>query len=260
MGKRKLSVLLYGEPKVGKTTTAMTAPGKKLLIDFENSCYNIDGFEDAYEWDPKLPPPEDDGTWSFCYVPMTYQTLGDLQLIIDWLKGNNHPFQSVILDSVSESQKAIKRNRSKGGSDMDWKVWGEIGTILGNFARDLRDIPTMRGSLVDYVIITAMEDIVYKEELEYNNSTGKSKKIKVPVGKKPLLSGSAGKELPYLFDIIAYMYVSQVVNPETGEQMEGRAFITEKGHNVEAGSRRKKSTGVFAELTIPSLIDLHYSK
>lgn len=221
MSERALSVLVHGESKSGKSTLANTAPAPRLMMDVEAAARFLPGKKIYWDpMDPKTPkPPKYDGTWETCVVVTdTYEIA---LKTYEWLKSGKHNFKSVILDSVSELQAKIQESVNERKA-LKIQHWGELGTKLAFFCRDLRDLTARPDSPIDAVVVTAMS----KETQEGHV--------------RPFLSGQTATMLPYWFDVTSYLYVDHVeVEDEDGnvEEARERFLLVEPMNNIVAGNR-----------------------
>ena len=245
--KKPFSILIYGPAKTGKSTFANTAPGPKLIIDFESSAHWLVGRK--IQWDPTNEPvPEYDGTWDIVFVSI--QDYHDLDIIMDVLLSGAHPFRSVVVDSLSEGQNLIKDDRL-GTTKMDLQKWGELAEMTGRFARDLRNLISRRGNPVENVIIIATETKIKDKE-------GNVTQI------RPALKGKTQHELPYLYDVIGYYYISDdlVVDPEDNTKNhyeKSRYLFTDSSTIFTTGSRSPLLVGTYKNPTVTSMINTAYA-
>ena len=250
MSKKPLSVLIYGPAKVGKSTFANTAPGPRLVVDFESSAHWLRG--NKIQWDPTSEPvPTADGTWDMAYVPV--QDYHDVEIITNVLLSGQHPFRSVIVDSLSEGQKLIK-DENIGRVDMDLQKWGRLADLTGNFARDLRNMTSRRNNPIEYVVIIATEKIL------------KEPKTQEVLKIKPALQGSTQAELPYLYDVTGYYYLSNdlEISPDgdntKNKYVKNRYLFTESNDKYATGSRVPVLQTTFKNPTINGMIDIAYQE
>lgn len=211
---RALSILVHAESKVGKTTWGLTGPYPRLLLDVEAASRFVPNAK--IYWDPMTEaPPEADGTWDTCVVRVS-----DYDVVLkayEWLKSGKHPFNTVILDSISELQSKVQESVA-GRKKMQTQDWGELLAKLAYFCRDMRDLTTNKVKPLEAVVIIAM-----------------SRTVDGVV--KPYLQGQIASLVPYWYDLTAYLYVEQVQDPATGEWRTIRRLLTDKNPNFEAGNR-----------------------
>lgn len=226
-----LSLLVHAASKVGKTTLAGTCPKPLLLLDAEGGSKFLPYPKTT--WDPVTgPPPECDGSWEVCVVHIRqYETLSQ---VYQWLALGQHCFASLCLDSISESQRRLKENLV-GTEAMKMQDWGVLLTRMEFVIRSFRDLtlhPTNPVSVAMFI----------SETRELNGRW------------KPYMQGQIAITLPYLMDLIGYLYVDQVPSPqdptvvvparrlwlgphpqfESGERVQGRLGTTFVEHpNVE---------------------------
>lgn len=181
---RGISFLVHGPAKSGKTTMADTAPAPRLFMDVEMAS----DFTPSRKthWNPgKDKPPVADGTWD---TAVTYiRESGDIKRTYDWLNSGQHPFRSVIFDSISEGQ-VRAADEIAGGDDMDQKKWGRLLREFGAVARNFRDLTTHPVRPLEAVVIIAMT--------RQRNGTGDW---------TPFAQGQLQHFLPYLYDVTAYL-------------------------------------------------------
>jgi hypothetical protein len=199
-----ISAILHGDSKAGKSTLAYTLPGPKLLLDAESAARWLPGVK--IYWDPiaEAPPIPGQGRikasdptvyavdWTCCVVQVTSWAV--FLRAYEWLNVSEHPFKSVIIDSITEIQVTIKKQVT--GGDVEQKLaydgWNTMLVRMEELCRNFRDL-TEHPTHPLNVAITAMTE--FKD------------------GKwRPFIQGSAAKKLPYFFDLIGYVYREKVVD------------------------------------------------
>ncbi len=146
--RHNASWLVYGETKVGKSSLAATAPGTKLLLDAEGSGNAFEGranpngegnYRVTYWDDLSEKPPADDGTWDICVVDvLRWETV---EHVMRWVSRPDHPFQSIIMDSVTETQSRCKKAVTGGGDEaLQYEHWGKLLTRMSDKVKGFRDI------------------------------------------------------------------------------------------------------------------------
>lgn len=183
MTTRRLTLLLHGFSGSGKSTLAASAPGPVLILDAESGS---DWFDDVCYWNPATEsPPEEDGKWKYCVVNVL-----DYESVVrayEWLASGDHPFKSVVLDSVSEIQQRCVDSIA-GASQMRTADWGELlRTVAGQLRkfRDLKAHPTNPLWAVVFVCMTQ----------------------KIDGRQEPLVQGKLKEFLPYYVDACGWLYV-----------------------------------------------------
>ena len=237
---QSLTMVIYGQSKTGKSTLSVTAPAPRLLLDVEGGARFLPIKPVA--WDPTTQaPPEDTGTWDTCVVTMTQ--FGTLQKVYEWLQSGNHPFKSVIIDSVTEAQVKIVDSVA-GRSQVKMQDWGEILRSTTGLLRDLRDLTMHPTNPLTSVILIAMES---------EDQNGK---------KRPWLQGKSGVTLPYLFDITGHLRVDEYPNPDpTQPNIRVRRLVIGPNEDAVAGERVGGRLGEIVEegdLNITKMIERIY--
>ena len=235
--QRSLTMMVYGESKVGKSTFAVTAPYPRLMLDVEGG-HRFLPIVVKY-WDPlREEPPVADGTWDTCVV-----TVRDYDTVIktyQWLQLGKHQFKSLIIDSISELQ--VKCMDSIAGNEqMKMQQWGELLRHMGALLRDLRDLTMHATNPLEAVVLTAMS----------RSSEGRS---------KPYLQGQLAIQAPYFYDILGALTVETVPNPDPLQPpYKVRRMYVERTHEFEAGERVQGRLGSVVEqenLGIERMLDL----
>lgn len=238
---RSLTMLVYGESKVGKSTFAITAPYPRLMLDVEGG-HRFLPINIKY-WDPKVEaPPLADGTWDTCVV-----VVRDYDTVIEaykYLNSGRHHFKSVILDSISELQDKCISDVA-GTEQMKMQQWGEVLRILGTFLRQLRDLTMHPTNPIQAVVITAMAKI--------DDTTKRY---------KPYLQGQLQIQVPYLYDILGAIAIESAPNQDVMKApIKSRRMYVERTDKYEAGERVQGRLGAIIEqqnLSIETMINMIY--
>lgn len=210
---RGISLLVHGPAKCGKTTLADTAPAPRLFLDVESGGSDFTRSKKTY-WDPRSgKPPVDDGTWETAVVYVRQP--GDIEKAYEWLNAGQHPFRSVIIDSITEGQVRVI-DKVSGGGEMDLKKWGKVLQEVGRLARDFRDLVTHPVKPLEAFVMVAAT----------HRPEGASKST-------PLVQGKLRLFLPYLYDLMAYLS-APVRNPDGTIT---RRLLTGPHPEYEAGGR-----------------------
>lgn len=182
MATRRLTILIHGESGSGKSTLAVTAPGPVLILDAESGS---DYLDDVVYWNPSAEaPPVADGSWRNCVVNvLDYETV---VRAYEFLASGEHPFKSVVLDSVSEIQQRCI-DAIAGADQMKQQQWGELLRTVSGLIRKFRDLkshPTNPLWAVVFVCMTTKDD-----------------------GQQvPLVQGSLKSFLPYYSDACGWLW------------------------------------------------------
>lgn len=214
---RSISILIHADSKAGKSTFGNSSPAPRLILDAEASSRFLPGKK--IRWDPERDaPPEADGTWETCVVVVrTYSTM---VRVMQWLESGQHPFESVVLDSISEIQKRLKDQLTGGSGEMDQRKWGEILTHMEALIRQLRDLTEHPTKPLTAVIIIAMTEM----------REGKW---------RPYVQGQLRTTLPYFVDICGFLFVQEVPpsDPSQPAPPPIRRLLTQPHALYEAGER-----------------------
>lgn len=180
---RSWSLLVHGGAKVGKTRFGDTAPAPRLVLDAEGGWRFVDSVKTR--WDPQLDaPPAYDGTWDTCIV--TVRDYATVQRVYEWLASGQHPFNSVIMDSISEIQQRCV-DALVGADQMKTQDWGELLRKMSALVRQFRDLtfhPTKPLEAVIIIAMTRQVNDVYKAYVQ----------------------GQLATTLPFYVDTIGYLY------------------------------------------------------
>ena len=237
---RSLSLLVYGASKCGKSSLSVTSPQPRLYLDVEFG-HKFLPINVKY-WDPRVDaPPEYDGTWDTCVVPVR-----DYDVMLQtyaWLQSGRHPFKSVVIDSISELQvKCI--DKITGTEQMKMQHWGDLLRHMSGLLRDLRDLTMHPTNPLEAVVLTSMAR---------EGGDGKY---------HPYLQGQVATIAPYLFDVIGFMRVEEFPHPDpTQPAYKVRRMYVESTSFAEAGERVQGRLGSIveqAELNIETMLGKIY--
>lgn len=241
MAEESLSILAYGPAGGGKTTLGLTGPKPLLLLDAETASRFIPKSRKV-TWDPmKDKPPVYDGTWEICVVKIKGWNVA--QKTLEYIRSDNHPFRTVMIDSISEIQIKAKE-QIKGNKAFQLQDWGVLSQNMGAFLRELRDISASDTSKIQmtYLISTA------KDYVQGENQ---------PRVWKPFLEGATAQIVPYLFDMTAYIYLDEVLvnpqNPGQGSKIQ-QVFFTGTHPTIEAKSRPPGVPAQLMDVTLEGLL------
>lgn len=230
MTDNSLSVLVHGLAGAGKTNLGMTGPKPLLLLDVEMASRFVKGRK--IKWNPLTEaPPVADGTWDICVVIVDVMEKADKAYEV--LKSRNHPFKTVVVDSISELQ-AKTIESIKGRGQLQTQDWGKLLQKLAFFCRDLRDLTGDEANIIEAVIITAMSK-------DHDGII------------KPYLQGQIASQVPYWMDITGYLYVQQLPDAN-GELHDVRHLLIGNHPNYEAKSRVPGLPTVIANPNISQML------
>jgi hypothetical protein len=236
--QRSLTLMVYGESKVGKSTFAVTAPYPRLMLDVEGG-HRFLPISVKY-WDPmREEPPVADGTWDTCVVPVReYDTVIKTY---QWLQTGRHQFKSLIIDSVSELQVKCLENIA-GTNQMSQQQWGELLRHMGALLRDVRDLTMHPTQPLEAVVLTAMAR---------PGQDGRA---------RPYLQGQLAIQAPYFYDILGALTVEEFPNPDPMQPpIKARRMYVERTNQYEAGERVQGRLGKIVEqqhLGVEAMLDI----
>lgn len=237
---RTLSIIIHGPSKAGKSTLAATAPAPRLLLDAEHG-HKFLPIKIKY-WDPLTEsPPVEDGTWDTAVVVVRdYDTV---LRVYRWLQSGEHPFNSMIMDSISEIQvKCLEK--LAGREQVKMQQWGELLRHMTGLMRDIRDLTMHPTKPLSAVVITAM-------------TTHKDGKW------RPYLQGQSATSAPYYFDVCGYLTPEEYPHPDPsqGTYTVRRLYIGPNNDYV-SGERVGGRLGTVveeADLDVQKMIDKVYA-
>lgn len=236
MTGRALSILVHADTKVGKSTFANTTPPPRLLLDAEAAYRFLPGAK--VFWNPMTEaPPEYDGTWETCVVIVRNYSV--MERAYEWLNSGQHPFVSVVVDSISEVQTKCKDDLTADGR-MSQQLWGDLLTAMERLVRGLRDLTEHPVRPLQAVVITAMTQ---QRDGKY----------------RPYVQGQLQVKLPYFLDVIGYMYAESVQNPNdpTAAPEKVRRLLVVPHVQFEAGERVQGRLGdIVTNPTVPLMLDM----
>lgn len=184
---RRISLLIHGWWGAGKSWLAATAPGPRLVLDTEGGFYDTPG--DHIVWDPTKPIPEVTKDSTVIVDTKDWHTVEDVRAV---LRSGDHPFESVILDSLHELQTLLKRAVATPGQQynpnatFEMQAWGRMLNNMGEFLRELRDLTRPSSPRkVNVVLVSGTNDEM------------------IPA--KPLLEGGIRKVITGFYDVVGYL-------------------------------------------------------
>jgi len=193
---RTLSALIHGEPGVGKSWLANTAPAYRLVLDAEGGSRFTPGVK-TY-WNALTEPPPVPGIgrssplgelgpldWHTCIVHV--RDYATMESACDWLFSGQHPFRSVVVDSITELQKRLV-DQVSGISQPTQQDWGEVLRRMEDKVRKIRDLLFHAQRPLECVIIIALTH--YRD--------GKF---------RPFVKGQLELSMPGFVDIVGYLYL-----------------------------------------------------
>jgi hypothetical protein len=209
---RALSVLIHASAKQGKSRLSITAPAPRVYCDVESAArfLEADGLIKPIKWDPKDPPPVYDGTWDTAVV--STRDFDTVEKVYRVLNSGQHPFNSLIIDSISELQFRVVDNMT-GRAQPTMQQWGGVYRDVGGFVRDIRDLTMHPIKPLEAVVVVAMTRLIDGKYV-------------------PWCQGQLQTVLPFLLDATTYLYVD---SDEDGQPI--RMLLTQPTPQFEAGNR-----------------------
>lgn len=194
--RETLAILVHGEPGVGKSWLGQTTPAPRLVLDAEGGSRSPKRIDPetgravkikTVVWDPHQGPPPEEGDWETCRVIVRDFTT--VERVFEYLNIGQHPFRSVILDSLTELQKRCKDNIRSGDEVMNERMWGILLDRMESKIREFRDLVFHPTKPIEALVLLAL-------------SFEKNAKF------KPAVQGALGTSLPGYLDTIGYYGVS----------------------------------------------------
>lgn len=205
-----LAAVIHGESGAGKSYFGGTTPTPRLVLDAEGGSRFIKNNKRRVKWNPlQDPPPADDGTWDACIVPvLDFQTL---YAAYEWLQSGQHPFRSVVVDSLTEAQKRLVDDVA-GTDQPTLQQWGTIGRHFEDLIRRFRDLTFNDVKPIEAVVLICLSHLRDGET-------------------RPFLKGQIELTLPAFVDVVGYLY------PDSSEGIVKRRMLIEPANNIIAKDR-----------------------
>jgi len=179
-----LTLVVHGESGVGKSYFADTSPGPRLVFDVEGGVRFTPSKKIA--WDPRDQLPElPEGVDT---VVVTVTDLDTIQRGFQWLTMGNHPFKSVVVDSLTEVQKRAI-DAISGGDQMKLQDYGALLRKIESLVRAFRDLTLHQTNPVQCVVFVC----------------GSAEKGQDHAVVRPALVGRMAESLGYYVDVMGYM-------------------------------------------------------
>lgn len=225
MESQYLSILVYGDSKVGKTWFASTGPKPLLVIDAEAGGMRfVPGAK--IEWEDFNDAPPEPGEWDICIATVTNSK--DIEAIRGWLATGRTCFKSVVVDSLTEMQSRIKREISPSG-ELRINDWGKLLVRMEDLIVDIRDIAARYEILQCFVLVAGAD--------KRNDKAW------------PFLQGKIAQVAPYKVDAVGYLQV--VVDEEDNERR-----VLQLGHTSQAMAGNRLGGAFGRYLYDPKLTDM----
>lgn len=187
-----LTALIHGASGAGKSWLAATAPKPLLVLDAEGRARYAPSGPKVY-WNPAAEAPPALGTlveyngqmvpWQTCIVQVVdYRTV---DAAYQWLRSGQHPFMSVVMDSLMEVQRRCIDSLVPGTQALERDHYGTLLREIEKKVREYRDLVLIPQNGIKVVLfITGSNTETYK----------------------PLLTGAIREQLPYYIDVVGYLF------------------------------------------------------
>lgn len=226
-----VSMLIHGPSKSGKSYFGDTAPGPRLILDAEGGASTRFTPSNKVIWNPQNDaPPKADGTWDTAVVYV--RSFTDVQRVYDWLNSGKHDFESVVIDSLSETQQRCI-DALVGTDQMKTQDWGDLLRKMSALVRSYRDLiihPTKPLKAVVFIAMTR----------DYENV------------RRPYVQGQLSNTLPYYVDVVGYLWTDN--DSDSGEPR--RRLLCAPHASFEAGDRTGKLGTVIDNPTVDGMLDI----
>lgn len=180
-----LAAVVHGESGSGKSYFGGTTPPPRLILECEGGSRFIRANRRKRFWDPLTEPvPEWNDDWDACFVKASeWKTLDAAYQI---LASGQHPFRSLVVDSLSEAQKRLIDDVA-GVDQPTLQEWGTVGRHLEDFVRKLRDLTFIPIKPLEAVVLLCLS---HQRDGEL----------------RPFLKGQIELNLPAFVDVVGYLY------------------------------------------------------
>jgi hypothetical protein len=231
-----VNLLIYADSGTGKTVLAGSSDAVPemspvLFVDGEGGTFSLRAF------------------YPNCKV-VRVKSWREMQELYNALRRGDHPYKTIVLDSLTEFQKfsmnEIMREVVEKDPDRDPEVpsvreWGKSGEQIRRLVRGFRDLPMN-------VIFTAL---VLDDK---NQKTGKTVY-------RPSLPGKLAKEIPGYVDLCLYMYKKDIPNPnEEGKTLNARLLLSSATEEYVCKDRSNNLPPVLVEPTMRDIYDAVHGK
>jgi hypothetical protein len=225
---------IHGASGVGKSRLGGTTPAPRLIVDPEGGSRFLPGVKIL--WDPMTQPcPVWDGTWETCIVNSTNWDIAYKVLTI--LQTGQHPFVSLVLDSISELQRLLLDDVA-GINQPTIAQRGQVLRSAEDFVRKLRDLSRNPIRPIQCILLLALT--------EKRDGTWKA-----------AVSGKLQTSLPAFVDVVGYYFIENHVDPATNEPFVMRKLLITAHPEFEAKDRTDALTQHYgAVIQSPNLTEM----
>jgi hypothetical protein len=223
---RTMNILIYGESGVGKSILSASADAVPemrpvLVIDIEGGTLSLTH------------------TYPEVHV-VRVKSWKELQLLYNELHAGNHNYRTIVIDSLTETQKfgmysimrdVIEKDDERDPDIPSMREWGKNIEQTRRLVRGFRDLEMN-------TIFTALA----KSDKDQRTGT---------TTKKPYLSGKLADEVAAFLDIVVYYYVKNV--QEEGNTVTKRLLLTTATDTLVAKDRSGKLPMVIESPTMKTI-------
>lgn len=235
-GEDYVNVIIYADSGTGKTVLSGSADAVPemspvIFVDIEGGTFSLRAFYPGVHI-------------------VRIKSWAEMQDLYSALRRGDHPYKTVVLDSLTEIQKfamnEIMREVVEKDPDRDSEVpsireWGKSGEQIRRLVRGFRDLPMN-------VIFTAL---VVEDK---HPKTGK-------MTYRPSLPGKLAREVPGYVDLVLYMYKKEIPNPIEGEKpINARLLLTSATEEYVCKDRSNNLPPVLVEPTMRLIYDAVHGK
>jgi hypothetical protein len=182
-------MLIYGQPGAGKSFLGATSPGPRLVLDAESGArWQRSAYPKIY-WHPSTDEFPDLSDTEFDTVIAPIHTLKDMKIAMLLLESGEHPFRSVVVDSLSEVQARLVDDLV-GTAALKLQDYGAVLRQSEDLIRKIRDLTTHRTNPLECVVVI----------------TPSTSKDNVTT---PYVKGSFVTTLPGFLDVVGYIWAEQ---------------------------------------------------
>jgi hypothetical protein len=212
-----LAAVVHGESGSGKSYFGGTTPAPRLILECEGGSRFIRANRRKRFWDPLTEPvPEWDDDWDACFVRAS--DWATVYAAYEVLATGNHPFRSLVVDSLTEAQKRLIDDVA-GIDQPTLQEWGTVGRNLEDFVRKLRDLTFIPSKPLEAVVLLCLS---HQRDGEL----------------RPFLKGQIELNLPAFVDVVGYLYTDSATGVITHNMLiaparniiakDRTAFLTDK--------------------------------
>jgi phage nucleotide-binding protein len=220
-----IKMVVYGKPKVGKTTFAGSVPDV-LLVDCEMGTMSVRGKG---------------------IKAARIKSYDDINLLYWFLRKGKHNFKGVAIDTLTSLQgmcldfvmkEAAEQDLNKDVNMPERRDWGKLSVVMQDMILQFRNLPM-------HVVFTAHE----RSRTDDEGDTEVSEQL--TPGVQSVLNGAV--------DIIGRLYVKETEDKK-GKRIRERRMLVGSHDKFVSGDRSGKLGHIFKEPTFPKVLARVYGK